>query len=286
MTKMLTIARYELLMAFRRRSLVILLVLFLASIFVFADISRLTNQTSVIVLPGEGSTPARIEDLNMLPDEAIPVWMRGVDLNLWYRSGGVFTTLIAALILMGIAIVMFTNESIPLDRQYRVRELLDAMPLSRTAYLAGKVLGVWGGLLAISALTALFSAVILRAMLGPYDLRYLALLWLAFELPLILLAGGLAVLLTSWTRTRRGAVLMSLLVLPIVILLVALGIMSLSGIGVLIHPAYAFHILLSPDESSVEVVIGRIRHALPMLLGSLIASWCLAYGWQRLREGR
>ncbi|MBK8020532.1 MAG: ABC transporter permease subunit [Chloroflexi bacterium] len=285
-TQILTMARYEVLMAFRRRSLVILLILFLVSLTFFANVSSETNQTSVIALPGEGDTTARLEDLNQLPPEAIPEWMRGVDLNLWYRSGGVSTAMIAGAMIMAIAIVMFSNESIPLDRQYKVRELLDALPLPRTSYLAGKLLGVWAGLLAISLAAALFSAVVFRVLLGPYDLRFLALLWLFFELPLVLLSGALAVLLTSWMRSRRGAVLMSLLVLPVAIILVVLAVPSLSAVGVYVHPAYAFYILLTPDETAVAVVNERIADTVPILLGAMAVSWVLAYGWQRLREGQ
>ena len=43
------------------------------------------------------------------------------------------------MLVFNLALVLIVAETIPLDRQFKLRELLDALPLSRTPYLRASV---------------------------------------------------------------------------------------------------------------------------------------------------
>jgi len=47
------------------------------------------------------------------------------------------------MILIVLLLPLMVAEIIPLDRQYRVREVIDATPISESLYVAGKLLSVW-----------------------------------------------------------------------------------------------------------------------------------------------
>ena len=85
--------------------------------------------------------------------------------------------------IFGIALTLFLAETIPLDRQFKVRELIDALPISRAMYLGGKVLGVWAGLALIVLVGGAVNLITARLMIGLYDVRVVALLWLGMALP-------------------------------------------------------------------------------------------------------
>jgi ABC-type transport system involved in multi-copper enzyme maturation permease subunit len=117
----------------------------------------------------------------------------------------------AVLILLALIPAM-TAEIIPLDRQLKLHDLLRTLPLSRAAYLTGKVLSVWLGLLS--------SMVLIAAGLGAFvaatstlDAEAYINLWLLL-LPHILMAASVPILAASILSSRRQAALMSLLIAP------------------------------------------------------------------------
>lgn len=280
------IARYEFLMAVRRRSLIILLVLFVLGILVFSLIAKETNASSALRIKEVDGRVEYFQGDTPVPPEAIPAWMQGVDLAQWQGSSQVMIALLGSVVLVSIAIVMFMNESIPLDRQHRIRELLDALPLSRATYLGGKLVGAWFGVLVITFLSMLVSVGVFLAIFNAFNITYFVMVWLLMIVPVIAINTSLAVLLTSWAGSRRSAILISLLVTPLALLVYSVALPSLGAVGVYVHPSYAMMVLLQPDASSVNIVTERIRSALPLLISMPIISWLVAYGWQRFREAR
>lgn len=270
--------RYEVLMAWRRRSLGVLLALFIVTLTVFTLVSRDANVNSRLGVDGN--------TLEEFDEALLPDFMQGIDLSVYQGDSQVAVTMIASVVVSSIAVIMFMNEAIPLDRQYKMRELLDTCPITRTTYLTGKLLGTWLGLLIIMGISLIFGGVILRVLIGTYSLDYYLLMWGAFLLPTLLVCSGLTVLLTSWTGSRRGATLTSLLIMPIGIMLVSVAITSLSGVGVYVHPAYSVFILLQPDAEAVVIITDRIRSTLTLFAWMLALAWGFAYAWQRVREAR
>jgi hypothetical protein len=164
-----------------------------------------------------------------------------------------------------------------------MREILDALPLSRGVYLAGKVLSVWlpvlGALIAgggVSALVGWFLG-------GDYRAEVLAGLWLGGVIPFTMATAALGVLLAAGQPDRRRALLVGLGVIGIGIVLYLLLLndfylaavirlpMAAAGPAVL-DRAPAFPAILSPD------FLGRL---VAVAIGVALC-WLLA--WRRLRR--
>jgi hypothetical protein len=121
---------------------------------------------------------------------------------------------------------------------------------------------------------------------GAFDVRLYALVCAAFTLPIMLIAGALAVLIPSPLGSRRVAVLAGLLVMPILIILLALAVPSLGAVGVYLERAYGFLVLIDIQADGAAVTGARLRDALPALIGVPLAAWAAAWAWARWREAR
>ncbi len=156
----------------------------------------------MLVIGGSLSTltPGLRSLATMPPDQAYTV--RGLSL--------VFLVVPVLLVLMTLLLPLLVVDTVPLDEQGRTAELLHSLPLPRTVYLAGKVLGVW--LAALTSLTFSLISIGLFSRLtnGPFDPRPFADAGLTGILPLMLIAGGLGVLIGA-TQPSRGRALLALL---------------------------------------------------------------------------
>lgn len=285
--QILTIARYEMLMAYRRRTLVIIGLLLLLGLIVFTKISLDANQAFNTIARAEGSVITTVDETGreVLLPQTLPSWLEGINLDVWMGGAIILTSLTINMIVVSITLVMFVSEVIPLDGLYRVRELIHALPLGRGSYLMGKLLGVWFGLLAVIGVGIVVSAVWFRVNFT-YDVRYFLLLWVVAVIPVVLVCGALAVLFTSWLTSRRIAVLISLLALPVALFVVVMGITTLTGVGIYLEPSYAYYAYISPENRSIDAITQRIVTTLLTFVGMLIAVWTAAWVWQRFREAR
>lgn len=108
-------------------------------------------------------------------------------------------------LLLTIFLPLTAAETIPLDRQLGVREILDGLPLRLETYLLGKVLSVWIAVIASLGVVAIVDGLIGRGVHGPMDLgRYLA-VWAFGVLPQALFIAGLSVLTAAGQSTRKRA---------------------------------------------------------------------------------
>lgn len=262
------IARYDMLMMMRRRAPIILAVLMVAAGSIFI------NQTA------QTSTAAPVGAfLDAGAGEAI-------DADEFANSAAAWTSSLAVIMIGVVGAVIFLNEGIPLDSTYKVRELLDAAPISRFTYLAGKVLAALLLVLGASLIGAVVTAALAWATLGAFDLTMFTVFWLGFGLPMLLGMTMLAVLLTSPLRTRRGAVIGSLVIMPIVLILVSLAITGLAGIVVFVHPAYGLLLFIQEAASAQAIVSERIASFLPILAAALIVPWAFALAVDARRNAR
>jgi len=132
-------------------------------------------------------------------------------------------------------------------------------------------------------LMGIVSAAALYLLLGAYDLRVFALLWIVALLPATLLASALSVLAGSLAGSRRLAVIIGLLLLPFVLMLVGMGIPTFFSAGGLIDPIYAMASSIAPTPAQL------VNDVLKMIAGyaAVVAVvWVLVWGWMRLREAR
>lgn len=179
--------RYEFLMGWRRKTMLVLLfpLLLIAGLFVLTGGVQADGLRANMALGG--STPAEIEQT--------------ITLSL---MGG--TWIAFALVLIYLA-PFGAADSIPNDRLFGVRELLDSLPLSSRVYLAGKLLGMWAGLLVALVFYGVITVIVCRIAIGSYDiLAYLG-MWLFIGATVGLVHSGLMLLLAAGQSTRRGAVI-------------------------------------------------------------------------------
>src|SRR5664279_1749985 len=172
MMKIGAIARYELLMAWRRRSLPILWVVLLVGVIGFGLLIESVKEQTPVMDQAVARSAAQA-----------PSWAVGLDLTVAQNTLAVINMMVAALVVYAIGVTLLLGETIPLDRQFKMRELLDATPVSKAAYFGGKLIGVWIGLLIGVVVVGVVSALALRLIFGAYDLRVFAALWALMVLP-------------------------------------------------------------------------------------------------------
>jgi hypothetical protein len=129
-------------------------------------------------------------------------------------------------------------------------------------------------------------AVAIRLIIGTYDVRVFAALWVGMIVPASLVAAALSVLLASFVGSRRAAIMIGLVIMPFVLFLVTLAVTAFAGIGALIEPIYAIGILLPPGDAANAEIVNRIRTTLLVYAGVLAVVWGLAWGDARRRGSR
>jgi pimeloyl-ACP methyl ester carboxylesterase len=151
-----------------------------------------------------------------LTDKSLAVSLsRFPELVLLLRTDAAILANITTLVLIVLLLPLTLSELIPLDQQYRVREILDALPLRPSLYLAGKLLSVWPALVAGLILAALVSGALAWHQNGPYQVGTLAAFWMTGLIPLALLSSQIAVLFSAGQPSRRRAILTGLLAVPL-----------------------------------------------------------------------
>lgn len=290
MTKIGAIARYEILMAWRRRSLPILWFLLFVGVVGFSLLWM--NATN-----GFGMSLSEI----LARQAGLPEYM--------VNTIPMISILFGGTLIFSVGISVMLTEVMPLDRQFKVYELLNALPVTRSIYLGGKVLGAWGGLIIGWALVGVVSAACLYLIFGAYDLRVVALLWVIALLPITLTSAAISVLVGSLVSSRRLALLFGLAALPVVIILIASAMTSIFSVGGVIEPLYIFgatgqqpvsaSVIRSPDgkiigwitdatvpQTSAATIITNVLGSLLLYAAVVACLWTLVWAWMRLREAR
>jgi hypothetical protein len=261
MNKIGAMVRYEVLMAWRRRSLPILWFLLLVGVVGFALLVSSVNQ--------QGMSLAQI----MARNSNMPTYV--------LNTIPLINILVAGVLIFSVGITLMIVETFPLDKQFKVRELLDTLPINRSVYIGGKVLGAWSGLLIGWVLMGIVCSIALYLILGAYDLRVLVLLWVVALLPATLLASALSVLAGALVGSRRLAVLVGLVLLPITLFLVGWGIPAFFNTGGLIDPIYAMAMAgpVTPTRLLNDLLIVIAGYT-----GVIAGVWVIVWGWMRVRE--
>ena len=301
MNQLRGIIRYELLMSWRRRALPMLMLTFLAALVLIGLMIEQVSATvdrgviSVQVQDGVTTITQRIEDGSIIEEpldaeaaSRLPPWMIGLDLSQAANTIRGINVLIPALMVLVVGSIPLLSDVIPLDRQYRIRELLDATPLHRSLYLIGKVLSVWVGLLIGLALCFGIFQSVLYLRYGAYDLLPLLLDWLVFAIPLTLMTSFGTLLFTSWAGTRRVGLLVGIGLIPVGVYLYFVSAMTLSGVGRLVNPVYGFGTMgaslngINYQTIALESVIGMLL----IYAVAFAAVWMFGWGVARWREAR
>lgn len=202
---------------------------------------------------------------------------------------------------VGLALILpvMVADTIPLDRQYGVRDLLDSLPVSRAVYLGGKLLGMWAAVLIGLGMALAFVALAWMLRVGVFDLGSYVEMALAGAASVAVLNGGLGVLLAVGQPTRRRAILVVIGALALFIFVLPAITnnwdLRLSFNGQILNPLrmpiinrYLFNVQaeagLSVESAALMVPPEMVRDTILAGLAELAVVWALAWGWLRWRS--
>ena len=180
---------YELLMSWRRGTLRALLL----SMLIFPQVFYLLNYVFGTV---DGPTAVNLV-----------TWPQAVRLM---GTDDAIVGNVTTLVMIVLLLPLMLAELVPLDRQYRVREIVDALPVSRNVYLAGKLLSVWPVVAIGLTLSALLSGALAWMQGGPFHVGVLTAFWITGLIPLALFTTQMSVMLSAGQPNRRRAILTGL----------------------------------------------------------------------------
>jgi len=216
LSQVFVIARNEIRFGFRRGAPVVVTVLIgllLSAGIMTTPLANLPDWTTYTVMTPD--KVARLASNGLTPSQ----WVTFI--HDFFGDMFVASTLMAWLLVF-IALLllpMATSGSIPADRKFGVSEMLRSMPISGFTYLAGKILGMIVTVLLVGALMfGLFFSVTEMILFSSlhYGL-YATAIWFLIEialldgLPMLVFGATIGVLVGTFFRTRRAAILPSLL---------------------------------------------------------------------------
>ncbi|MBE2183154.1 MAG: hypothetical protein IAE89_06995 [Anaerolineae bacterium] len=283
LSQMAAVVRYELLMAWRRRALLVMGGFFLLALIGFTAMQPPAPVELAGTVQVDTSTdpPTIIQEYSAV--DGLTVEELNISLNLLPNTQLV-VTMIAVIfpVLVAITVVVFFAESIPLDRQYRVRELFDSTPLANATYLGGKLLGAWAAL-GLTLLVVMISfGILARLIVGAFDpLTYLQ-AWFLAVFPFALTCTGWSVLAASGAGSRRKAIMIGLVLVPGAMILYAL--FSIQFWAVVLDVGSR----MSADEPlTLTALFGEAisQSAVMQLwfLASVAALFLIVWAWSRVR---
>lgn len=283
--------RYEALMQFRRRTLILIAAFFTVGMIVLNS-TLLRSSLGVVIdvnIDGEQVTTITRSPSGELVSETttipagvnFPRWLVDVDVEMVSNTYALLMGFIPGLIVLTMACLAMLTEIIPLDYRFKVDELLQAAPLSKAAYLAGKVLSVWLGL----TLGLSFGAVLIVAsawvQFGAVDLWLTARFWVLVILPIAFVASGIAVLIGGLAKTRRAALFIGIAPLPVIVTY---------GIFLLVRAVMANLIFMSPNAPAYDSyaaasagLISSYGETVLTFIAVLVAVWIALWGVFRVR---
>ena len=298
LTQLRAMVKYELLMQWRRRSLPVIVLFLFFGLTIFTLISwkeplgadggevlyvddTVTPATVTMRMYATGAVETHPADETILAN--IPNWLRNIDLGQANATLKLATMLTMVTQLLIIMLLLMCAETIPLDKHYRVRELLDTLPLGSAAYLSGKLLAVWLGIGIGLLLCAVLYIPIAQSRMGTFDLSVYARLWLVMLLPAAIFASGLTILGAAWAATRRASVLIGLVLIPVgffVFVLVIYAVFApIVGTSNLVYRELSY-------EGLTSSMIGNIGQILLFANLGMLALGLVVWRIMRLREGK
>ncbi len=274
--------RYEMILVWRRRGLLIitLAILAITTLILVSSKSQVETGRQQLVQAG-----LSVQDVG-----------KQTTLGLLPTYWGVLFTIL--LITLPVVLV----DSIPIDRQVGVRELFDTMPLNSATYLTGKLLGVWAAALSAIVIVMLGSGLVWWLVLGPFEISYYLEVWLVGAIPGALINAGMVIFLVIGQPSRRGALLVGVAFSIVLLLLLGRSLDMTTGNSPLLylnpaHPILFLYYLVGHWTNTAGVYAG---HLAPELVGSpsqvaltllvsmaeLAVLWSIAWLWLRFREHR
>jgi len=268
--------RYEFLLQWRRRALSVIML----TIIALPVLGALTlGRGALAGVAVSGLAPERVREL-VTQQMAPAVWG-----TLW-----LFLTLLVPVVVA---------ETLPKDRHYGVRELLDSLPLSSGLYLAGKLVSMWVAVLAGLGLGMAVIAAVWWLAVGPFDLRWYANVWLAGGVPMAFINPSLGLLLAAGQPTSRRALLVGIGFAVMCVVLQVPGFLMLGSAWNILnpsHPVLSLYFLATPNASPSDdpltlflshyITPEAVMWTVVAGLAQVLILWAVVWAWMRWKESK
>lgn len=252
---LIAIMRYEMLMGWRRMSLRVLLVTMLVM-----------PVALYFVIWREGGI--------------INTWLtRAPDVGYELRTGFMMVSSFFMIPVIIFLLPMLFAENIPLDKQYKVREIIDVQPITPSTYLAGKMFSVWSATLAVMLLVVLLGGGFIWLMRGEFFLGLVLPFWLLVLIPLALFSSQSGVMLAAGCETRRSAVLLGLVASFLSIIAgVNLSLAEYMRAGIRYIDTWSTNATIDPEAGAALAISLAITGALKLaiIILSMIIMWTVS----------
>ena len=173
---------------------------------------------------------------------------------------------------------VFMADIIPKDQQIGVRELLDALPISRGIYLVGKLLGAWLALFSSLAIVVIVVPIFWFLRVGPFDLLPYLEMWLFGGVSLVVINTGISIFLAAGQPNRHRAIILIVLIVAAFLFVGNLD-LEKDTLGPVRGPIILYFLDLDVDVSAQlfwqTVVVG---------LAQLVVIGAAVWGWMRWQE--
>jgi len=188
-------------------------------------------------------------------------------------------------------------DTVTLDKQQGVSELLDSLPLPGSGYLAGKVLGVWAATLFALVVMMVLTGIIWQIQAAGYgvgfDLGAYVGLWAIGGGSLVIINGSFGTLIGATQPTRRRAFLLVGLLCILPTILLGTGIFD-NSLWAYLNPMrgpmlnYYMNAPLGALDGSGPINLLPTQVSLTILVGAAESAslWLMVWGWRRWREAR
>lgn len=215
--------------------------------------------------------------------EVIPRWMAGADYLERTRTFTIILMTAVGLQVILIALLPVMAESIPIDKHFRMRELLASLPIPEWIYLAGKVIGAWLILFTGWLIIMFMFGIFYHLRVGSIDGITFVRIWLVLNLPAGLIMSGLTILAASAIATRRKSVLVGLALIPIALWMCVGVYLQLFEV---FDPARMAELMHLPYQELIDRMsanaLTTVLSFTPLLFGASALSWL----WARTRSVR
>ena len=256
---------YEFKMHWRRRSLVVLtLSLILMALFP----SLFGGESTVNMLDAVSGGSVSEENANF-------AFTITVMLAMWMPIGAILAFVLPILV----------SDTIPLDRQYHVDELMNTLPLSPSTYLLGKLLGSW---------LAVLSGLVFATIIGTgswllqsraFDMWLFAQTGLLICLSLTILNGGLGLLLGATQPNRRRAIILT--IIAFVVFSVLIGTTNLNLANPTRFELITYFVPVETDGLEELPDLGITKDVILTIvwgIAELITLFAVLWAWLRSQE--
>ena len=270
LSQILGVIRYEMIMQWRRRTLIVLVGFFLLGLLGLGSMVENANflgTQRITSIDAMGVGAIRYETTD---DPNLPVFdgtpeaqlLAAINAPIFDATWRSLTLILPGIMILLIAAMPLLVEVIPLDRQYKVDQVLNTTPLPRAGYLIGKVASVWLGLLIALTLAGFLYWVYIVSRFGQLDTWLYIRYWAIVVIFSALIAAGFAVLVPAGVSSRRVAVVIGILLIPL----------SLWLAFSTISQATFFNVLLRGSELVSQGVAYPYENAIHSLLGTIVVS--------------